>query len=200
MRSPPSLVTKIRSASRDLVRELGFMNRTLAGTDLPPSAVHAIIEIGAVDGFSAKDLSEKLLLEKSTVSRLVKSLVERKEVREVRSKNDARSKRLYLTKRGEKALAAITQYAERQVSVAITPLNQRSRQDVLTGLETYSAALRASRAPTESTQTKAPRSLKKVTRQRSLVALSRCTYLTTARRLDSALRLKPRWPMVLQTS
>ncbi|MCZ6863471.1 MAG: helix-turn-helix domain-containing GNAT family N-acetyltransferase [Alphaproteobacteria bacterium] len=140
-----SLVTQIRSASRGLVRELGFMNRTLAGTDLQPSAVHAIIEIGAAGRLSAKHLSEKLLLEKSTVSRLVNSLIEKREVREVRSLEDARSKHLYLTGKGEKTLAAITQYAEQQVAVAIAPLNRQSRQDMLTGLETYSAALKTSR-------------------------------------------------------
>ena len=140
-----SLVTEIRSASRDLVRELGFMNRTLAGTDLPPSAVHAILEIGAAGRLSAKDLSEKLLLEKSTVSRLVKSLVDKADVREVRSEKDARIKYLHLTGQGEKTLAAITQYAERQVGTAITPLNEQSRQSILVGLQNYSAALKASR-------------------------------------------------------
>ncbi|MBL4690732.1 MAG: MarR family transcriptional regulator [Rhodospirillales bacterium] len=140
-----SLVAKIRSASRDLVRELGFMNRTLAGTDLSPSAVHGIIEIGAAGRRSAKDLSEILLLEKSTVSRLVKSLVDRGILRETWSDEDARIKFLHLTGQGEKALAAITQYAEQQVEAAILPLNDQSRQSILVGLQNYSAALKASR-------------------------------------------------------
>lgn len=42
-----SLVDDIRAASRQMVRELGFMQATLAATDYPPSAVHAILEIGA---------------------------------------------------------------------------------------------------------------------------------------------------------
>lgn len=140
-----SLTTKIRSASRDLVRELGFMNRTLAGTELPPSAVHAIIEIGAAGRLSAKVLSEKLLLEKSTVSRLVKSLVDKGELREIRSKEDARSKHLHLTRQGEKTLAAITRFGERQVATAIAPLDDASGQAVLIGLRAYSAALTSSR-------------------------------------------------------
>ena len=36
-----SHIGPIRDASRRLVRELGFMRATLAGTNLPPSAVHA---------------------------------------------------------------------------------------------------------------------------------------------------------------
>lgn len=37
------LVEPIRDASRRLVRKLGLMRDTLAGTGLPPSAVHALI-------------------------------------------------------------------------------------------------------------------------------------------------------------
>lgn len=144
-RPSSSLIADIRSASRDLVRELGFMNRTIAGTDLPPSAVHAVVEIGTAVRLSARNLSEKLLLEKSTVSRLVKSLVDRGELREVRSEEDARVKYLHLTRQGEKTLAAITRFAERQVGTAVGPLNSDSRRDILSGLAAYSAALKASR-------------------------------------------------------
>ena len=128
-----------------MVRELGFMNRTIAGTDLSASAVHAIVEIGTSGKLSAKDLAERLLLEKSTVSRLVRSLVDRGELSEVRSDEDARRKHLYLTGRGEKTLAVINKFAEHQVAAAITPLGDQSRKGVLRGLETYAGALKASR-------------------------------------------------------
>jgi DNA-binding MarR family transcriptional regulator/GNAT superfamily N-acetyltransferase len=142
-RGKSSLVSEIRSASRDLVREFGFMNRTVAGTDLSVSAVHAIIEIGKADGLSSKDLSDRLILEKSTVSRLVKSLVDRKEIHEVRSKDDARMKYLHLTSRGRATLNIIDNYAEAQVSAALGQLDQPSRQGVLAGLQNYAAALKA---------------------------------------------------------
>ena len=143
------LVTKVRAASRDLVRELGFMNRTLAGTDLSASAVYAIIEISAAWELSAKDLSERLRLEKSTVSRLVKSLIDSDVVREFRSSQDARLKNLRLTRQGEKTLAAINAFAGQQVAAAIDPLSNRSRQNILAGLRDYSSALRASRRPND---------------------------------------------------
>ena len=143
--APSALVTRVRAASRDLVRELGFLHQTIAGTDLSASAVHAVVEIGAAGRLSSGALSAKLLLEKSTVSRLVKSLVERGDIREVRSPADGRSKHLLLTHQGEKTLAAITRHAERQVAAAIAPLGRRPRRAVLTGLEAYAAALKASR-------------------------------------------------------
>ncbi len=144
---PPSSrqITKIRAASRDLVRELGFMNRTIGGTDLSASAVHALIEIGANGRLSSRALSEKLILEKSTISRLIKSLVDRGEVREVRSDQDGRSKDLLLTAQGEKTVSAIARFAERQVGTAINPLSHADRDNIVSGLAGYSAALRASR-------------------------------------------------------
>ncbi len=144
-RASSASVEKIRLASREIVRELGFMNRTLAGTDLSPSAVHAVLEIGASGGLSAKDLAEKLILEKSTVSRLVRSLVDRGQVRERRAEADGRRKDLLLTRRGEKTLASITDFAERQVAAALAPLPEGSRREVLAGLETYASALKSSR-------------------------------------------------------
>ena len=139
-----NLIPDIRSASRDLVRELGFMGRTLAGTNLPPSAVHAIIEIGAAGELSAKILSRKLRLDKSTISRVVKSLVKKGDVGETRSKADARAKQLHLTGQGKKTLAAINRYADRQVAAAIDPLDDQSRLEILAGLQKYSEALATS--------------------------------------------------------
>lgn len=137
------LVSDIRAASRDLVREFGLMNRTVAGTDLSVSAVHAIIEIGKADGMSSKVLCEKLLLEKSTVSRLVKSLVNKQEISELRSKDDTRIKHLYLTHQGRETLREIDYYAEGRVSVALNQLDDDSQCRILKGLQDYSSALKA---------------------------------------------------------
>lgn len=40
----PQLVENIRVASRLMVRELGFMNQTLAATNYSPSVVHTLLE------------------------------------------------------------------------------------------------------------------------------------------------------------
>ena len=146
MQNPSSLqVSNIRSSSRELVREFGFMNATLAGTDLSPSAVHAVIEIGAAGGCSAKALTKRLLLDKSTVSRLVKSLRGKGLVGDARSPEDGRRKDLRLTAHGEKTASAIAHFAKRRVAAAISPLADHTRHHILRGLETYSGALRASR-------------------------------------------------------
>ena len=139
-----SLISDVRSASRDLVRQFGLMNQNVAGTDLSLSAVHAIIEIGQAGKLSSRDLGSRLQLEKSTVSRLVKSLVARAEVRELRSSKDLRIKLLSLTRHGKKTLDNIDLYAEAQVSNALARLSNDSQWCVLRGLQNYSSALNAS--------------------------------------------------------
>lgn len=137
-----SLVPEIRAASRALVREFGLMNRTVAGTDLSLSAVHAIIEIGLAKNLSSRDLCEKLLLEKSTVSRLVNSLVNRGELLERRSREDKRIKNLQLTSQGKSTLREIDRFAETQVSSALDVLDEPSRLAVLKSFEDYTTALK----------------------------------------------------------
>lgn len=136
------LVSEIRVASRDLVRQFGFMNQIVAGTALSISAVHAIIEINQAKALSSTELGEKLLLEKSTISRMVRALVNRGEIREVRSKNDLRMKHLHLTQQGKKTLRAIDTFAEAQVTGALQQLDDLSQQCVIKGLRDYSTALK----------------------------------------------------------
>ncbi len=138
-------IGEVRKASRDLVRELGFMSRTIAGTNLSASAVHAIIEIGTGALPTAKAIADRLCLEKSTVSRLIKSLVARQLVSEVRSKTDSRIKYLYLTKKGGWVLKEITRFGEDQVAGAIKSLNFQSRETILAGLRSYAQALKSTR-------------------------------------------------------
>ncbi|MEH6632906.1 MAG: helix-turn-helix domain-containing GNAT family N-acetyltransferase [Halopseudomonas aestusnigri] len=143
--SGPDIINEIRRASRILIREFGLLNRTLAGTDFSVSFVHAMIDIGNAGTLTAKDLSENLLLEKSTISRMVKKLVSRGEIIETASPTDSRQKDLKLTPQGQLTLEEISKYAEIQVKNAISPLTNMTRQKVLNGLEIYSEALTKSR-------------------------------------------------------
>lgn len=141
------MISEIRTASRTLVRELGFLSKTLAGTNLSPSAVHAIVEIGIAGSISASYLSRILLLDKSTVSRLVSSLIKRGEVSEQRRKEDRRFKALKLTRKGKRSFTIITRYAEAQVRGALQKLSETQYGLIVEGLATYAHALGSNGAP-----------------------------------------------------
>lgn len=136
-----AVVEQIRAASRQLVRELGFMGGRFAGTDLPPSAVHALIEIEARPGISARDLGGRLRLEKSSVSRMLRKLVDAGDVVERGDEQDNRAKRLALSGRGRKRVAGIHAFARGQVAGALGRLNAGDERTVLDGLRLYVEAL-----------------------------------------------------------
>ena len=71
----PALVDEIRTASRLMVRELGFMSTTLAATAYSPSAVHTLVEISLRGAMTAAQLVQILGLEKSSVSRMLSRLL-----------------------------------------------------------------------------------------------------------------------------
>ena len=137
-----SLVEDIRAVSRTMVREFGFMGGDFAGTELSPSAVHALIEIEA-GGLTAREIGVRLRLEKSSVSRMLRKLVHSGDVRETAGAHDRRVKILSLTAAGRKRVAAIHTFARAQVSLAIDRLQPGQGRTVLEGLRLYSSALGA---------------------------------------------------------
>lgn len=138
------MIEPIRDASRRLVRELGFMRNSLAGVDLSSSAVHALLEIEARDGVTAAELSGLLDLKKSSVSRLLRKLVEAGEVAEGPAGIDGRAKPLSLTVQGRATATAIHGFACRQVAGALERLPPARRRTVTEGLRFYADALAAS--------------------------------------------------------
>ncbi|MDM8357942.1 MarR family winged helix-turn-helix transcriptional regulator [Pandoraea communis] len=135
------MVEAIRTVSREMVRELGFMGGNFAGTDLSPSAVHALIEIER-GGITARDLGARLHLEKSSVSRMLRKLVQSGDVGEAVSEHDARVKRLFLTPAGKKRVAGIHAFARAQVMEALGRLERGQDRIVLDGMRLYTAALK----------------------------------------------------------
>lgn len=143
----PSTIAHIRSASRHLVRELGFMGGDFAGTALSPSAVHALIEIDATPGITARRLGESLRLEKSSVSRMLRKLVVSGDVLERADTGDHRTKKLFLSRAGKKRTAAIHSFANRQVADALERLAPGKDRTVAEGLYLYANALAPNQDP-----------------------------------------------------
>lgn len=146
MPTDPLLVEELRAASRTMVRAQGFMGGDFAGTGLSPSAVHALIEIEQ-GSMSARDLGERLRLEKSSVSRMLRKLVASGDVQESTGTKDGRVKRLSLTARGRQRVTAIHAFARAQVADALERLGPGQDRTVLQGVRLYADAL--SRLPDE---------------------------------------------------
>jgi DNA-binding MarR family transcriptional regulator/GNAT superfamily N-acetyltransferase len=139
------LIDQIRNDSRRMVRELGFMQPTLASTDFSASAVHTILELGMNGSLTAVALSDILKLKKSSVSRLVAKLIEQQIISESVDASDARIKPLALTEAGHTLFKQIEQYGRSQVMYAFDYLTPEQRRAVQQGLSFYAKALEAHR-------------------------------------------------------
>ncbi|WP_447921608.1 bifunctional helix-turn-helix transcriptional regulator/GNAT family N-acetyltransferase [Achromobacter aegrifaciens] len=134
-------IRDLREFSRKLVRELGFMRTSLAGSELAPSAVHAIIEIGLQPGIQARDLAAILRLDKSNTSRQVAKLESAGLLTRETDSVDARSSRLYLSAAGTKLRTQIDQFATDQVSRALRQLAPADQESLIRFLSLYADAL-----------------------------------------------------------
>jgi DNA-binding MarR family transcriptional regulator/GNAT superfamily N-acetyltransferase len=137
----PSVVQDIRAASRQLVREFGFLDKTIAGTDLSASGVHTVLEIGLNPGITAKEIAARLKLEKSTISRLLKSLEARGEIKQTRSEADGRAFGLSLSETGHKTFATIDRFGDNQVHGALARLKDGHAETVSEAMTAYACAL-----------------------------------------------------------
>lgn len=144
---PQQTIDDIRAASRTMVRELGFMRPTLAGTPYSASAVHAMLEIDARGAATAAQLVGVLGLDKSSVSRMVAKLAAGGEITETAADEDARLKQLSLTAQGRALIKKIHAYGRNQVTSAMAHLNPSQQQAVAQGLAEYARALQARHEP-----------------------------------------------------
>lgn len=143
--NPHPLVPAIRDASRQLVRELGFMKLKIAGTDLTPSAIHAIFEIGGNQVITTSTLRTRLNADESGVSLTLRDLVQAGEITEEQTEFGSREARLSLTPAGWKTLAKINAFAQEQVTQALNQLSPASAESILNGLRQYASALQTQR-------------------------------------------------------
>src|SRR4051812_713409 len=112
-------VLAIRHASREMIRELGFLQSAYTPAELPHSEAHSLIEIDVRTGMTQQLLAERLRLDKSTTSRVVRSLVRKGWVRASSHPEDRRRTALALTVSGRKKLSEIHGKANREVQAAL---------------------------------------------------------------------------------
>lgn len=139
-------VGPLRQASRQLVRELGFLDDGQGGLGITHSQCHTLIELERQHRLTATDLAQALNLDKSTMSRTVAGLVKRGYVAMRAEPGDRRRRLLALTARGRRKIAQIHQQADQSVQAALAGLAADDRAAVVRGLSLYAGALARVRA------------------------------------------------------
>lgn len=135
------LIAPVREASRELVRQWGFLR--MSGASM--SRCHALVELERHGTLLAGDLTRLLSMDKSGTSRLVARLEKEGLVDVAECDNDRRRRPLQLTEAGRKELEAVHATADEQVEAALGLLSDEQRQEVLKGLSLYAKALKRTR-------------------------------------------------------
>lgn len=138
-------VQPLRHASRELVRELGFLQARDSATSLSHSHCHALIEIEARGSVAQSELPGLLRLDKSTTSRIVAELESRGWVKARASPEDGRARLLALTHAGRAKVAYVHREANLRVERALATLSDAERRTVLDGMQIFARALERSR-------------------------------------------------------
>lgn len=138
-------VLPLRHASRELVRELGFLEARDAATGVSHSHCHALIEIETRGTLAQSELPALLRLDKSTTSRIVAELIERGWAKARTKSDDGRARTLTLTPAGRLKVAGVHKEASARVERALDLLTADERRAVLDGMQLYARALERSR-------------------------------------------------------
>jgi len=140
-----SEIAPIRDASRQIVRELHLLDGKLCIGGFTFSECHLLTELESLGQATASELGERLVLDKSTMSRLVNGVLQKGLVASNRDPADARRRLLSLTSKGRKGVRQIHSYSNQQVDGALDYVAPGERQQVVSGLGRYARALRYSR-------------------------------------------------------
>ena len=132
---------EVRGVSRELVRLLGFMEEDCLNTRLTHSEFHCLLEVLQKDVATPKDLGERLRLDKSKISRTVKSLETKGYLHQVLTDGDGRKKRLALTKQGLREFDKVDTKAQMFVESALSFLESETIEKLKTSLDRYNWAL-----------------------------------------------------------
>lgn len=138
-------IEELRFYSRELIRELGFLENPYERWDLNFLQVHLLLECERHGSIDQQKLTKILRVDKSYVSRMVKVLIKKGLIALLDPPSDNRSKPVMLTAAGHLSVAEINYIANQQVRSAIHYLSQEEQGKIAEGLRLYSQAFKKAR-------------------------------------------------------
>lgn len=145
-------INLLRQNARAVVRELGLLNDAYFEIGVTLAERHLLIELSVCQSPTMKEIAERLLIDKSTASRLISKAIKKGYVKFSADKKDKRKKILQLTRKGSKTLNAFEIIAFKQTKEALLNLNADEIGKVHQGVALYAQGLKASRLKTEPCQ------------------------------------------------
>ncbi len=138
-------VNQLRQDAREVVRELGLLKDAFFDIGVTLAERHLLLELASSSLPTMKEIGEKLLIEKSTASRLIARAVKKGYVSISSDNKDKRCRTLQLTDLGRKTLVSFEKIAFSQTNEALMMLEPEEIHYVMKGMALYAKGLKAAR-------------------------------------------------------
>ncbi|MBB6054771.1 bifunctional helix-turn-helix transcriptional regulator/GNAT family N-acetyltransferase [Tolumonas osonensis] len=141
-------IEMFRTSLREMVRELGMLNRNSSGTDLSPLQSHVLIELNK-NPAGVTELAQRLCTEKSSISRTIRSLEKVGLVFRMQDKQDGRAANFRLSESGSKAHETINNNANAFISDALLLASESEIESITSNVIGLTSALKNARKQRE---------------------------------------------------
>lgn len=138
-------VNLLRHNARSVVRELGLLNDAYFEIGVTLAERHLLIELTSCTCPTMGEIAERLLLDKSTASRLIAKAMKKGYIKCSLDEKDKRKRFLHLTDLGKKTLHAFEPIAFNQTKQALLTLTPEEIKLVYQGVALYAKGLKTSR-------------------------------------------------------
>ena len=135
----------LRHNARSMVRELGLLNDAYFEIGVTLAERHLLIELACCTCPTMGEIAERLLLDKSTASRLIAKAVQKGYIQYTTDQKDKRKKFIHLTEAGKETLNAFEPIAFNQTKEALLTLSEKEAELVHKGIALYAKGLKNSR-------------------------------------------------------
>ncbi len=145
-------INNLRSNARSMVRELGLLNDAYFEIGVTLAERHLLLELSVISSPTMGEIADRLLLDKSTVSRLISKATQKGYISISVDEKDQRKRFLHLTELGRRTLDAFEPIAFHQTKQALMTLSPQEINTVYEGIALYVKGLKASRMQNQQQQ------------------------------------------------
>lgn len=138
-------IDELRRNARSMVRELGLLNDAYFEIGVTLAERHLLIELAGTSAPTMGEIAERLLLDKSTISRLISKAVKKGYIACISDAKDKRKRFVQITEVGKQTLQAFEPIAFNQTKQALSMLTPEEIETVYKGITLYAKGLRGSR-------------------------------------------------------
>jgi DNA-binding MarR family transcriptional regulator len=137
-------VREFRSILRQFERAISAQNQSSCCCRVSLNQCHLLMELDQKDGITLNELSDRLGLDKSTVSRTVEALVNQGMVDRIIPKENRRTTRISLTNAGKETCRTINRGNDRYFKKILSVVPAGHREGFLEGFRLLTAAMEQS--------------------------------------------------------